>query len=156
MQVTFLKTPNNVLVPMDEEASAQTAKWKSGAVVRGDFREMRNGRFFRKWWTLVAFAFDVWADLMPALEVNGREVRPNFERFRKDLIVMCGFYEPVWNIKGELRLEPRSLRWAQMEEKSFDELYQKTINVILEKILSGHGYSEEMLRKYVDTVLAYA
>jgi hypothetical protein len=117
---------------------------------------MRNGRFFRKWWVLVSLAFDLWAETVPDQEYHGVKVLPDFERFRKDITIMAGFCRPVWNARGELRLEAESLKWSEMTEERFDRLYSATINVILQKILPDRGLTDEGLRSWADRVMEFA
>jgi hypothetical protein len=156
MELAFLKMPHGALVPMDEPARERTEKWRSGAVIRGDFKEMRNGAFFRKWWSLVQFAFDIWEGTREEKLYKGEPVQANFDRFRKDVTIMAGHYDPVYAASGEVRLEAKSLRWDKMNEQEFEELYSKTIDVILQKVLKNPLITEDTLRNYVDRVIQYA
>lgn len=54
-----------------------------------------------------------------------------------------------------MRLEAKSISFANMSEEEFEALYSETINVILAKILGGTRMTEEQLRNHVDNVLAY-
>ena len=155
MQVAFVKTASGLLVPATQNDTDATMRWKAGAVVRGEFAAMRNGKFFRKWWVLVQFAFDLWSERRggEAVEYRGTPVLTDLERFRKDLTIMAGFYRPVWNARGEMRLEAESIAWANMQPERFEQLYSKTIDVILEKILPDAGLSEESLRRTVDQIM---
>jgi hypothetical protein len=115
----------------------------------------RNLAFFRKWWALVTVGFDLWEELCPRLQYKGQDVAPNIERFRKDLIILCGYSTPTLNIKGELRMEADSIAFGNMSEEQFDGLYQKTIDVLLRKVLRGN-VSAERLREMVDSVMEFA
>lgn len=152
----MLKSPGGALVPFDEDEGEKTRRWKTGAVVRGEFAEMRNGAFFRKWWTLAKLAYEMWQDGLPAQQYKGVDVRPEFDRFRKDLTIMAGHFTPVFAANGEMRLEAKSISWAKMKEPTFEKLYSETINVILAKILKHKNMTERDLRDAVDSVLRYA
>lgn len=155
MDVMLQKLPNGCLAPIDESDQAKFAKYKAGAMIRCTVVQMRNGRYFRKWWLLAQYAFDIWKDTMPALEFRGQAVQPCFDRFRKDLVILSGRYHPVFSARGEMRVEADSLKWSEMDEASFDSLYSATIDAILSKIL-GHGsFTEAQLRSYVDGVMAF-
>jgi len=156
MEVALLKTPHGALVPMDEDEAEKTRRWKSGSVIRGEFTEMRNGAFFRKWWSLAKLAFEMWEDDLPVMEYRGQQVRPDFERFRKDLIIMSGRFKPVFAADGEMRLVAESISWAKMDEPAFERLYSETINVILNKVLSSRKLTESQLRDAVDQVMRFA
>src|SRR5690606_26998343 len=105
---------STILIPGTDESALWLAKKKNGATIVADVHEMRNGAFFRKWWSLVQYAFDHWSERCEPMEYRGMPVLPNFERFRKDVTILSGFYVPVHNIKGELRVEAESLKWAKM------------------------------------------
>ena len=115
---------------------------------------MRNGRFFRKWWVLSEFAFGLWSERQKEGELwHGLPVLADFDRFRRDLTILAGFARPVWNARGELRVEAESLAWGSMSEERFEKLYSATINAILSKILPKAGLTEERLRQTVDQLV---
>lgn len=144
MEIAFIKTPQG-LVPLDDDEAEKMRRFKNGAVVRSDFKAMRNGGFFRKWWALVKMAFDLSSERMQPMMHKGVEVKPCYERFRKDVTILAGHYTPVFNALGEVRLEADSLRWSEMSEEEFDKLYSDTIDCILQKILP-HIKREELDR----------
>lgn len=147
------------LIPACEEASEWLRKKKLGATILVEPREMRNGPFFKKWWALVSLAYDYWSENVQTVEYKGARVLPNKQRFRKDVTIMAGFYEAVVNIKGEVRLEAESLKWAKMSEERFTELYDATINALLQNVFNGKvcpTWSEEELRSVAEQVLQFA
>jgi hypothetical protein len=156
MELTLTKTPQGHLIPFSDEDADNLRRYKAGSTVRADIAEMRNGAYFRKWWVLAKFAFDVWCETVPQREYQGVAVQPDFERFRRDLIILAGFFRPVFAASGELRLEPESLKWSKMNEERFDKLYSATINVVLEKLLPKGRYSEVELRALVDRTMEFA
>lgn len=84
---------------------------------------------------------------------------PERERFRKDVTIMAGFYHPVVNLKGEVRIEPESLKWASMSEETFTKLYDATIQVLLQKVFNGSvckRWTEVELRRVANEVLSFA
>ena len=63
------------------------------------------------------------------------------------------------NIKGEVRLEPESLKFSNMTEERFGELYQAVINVLLRKVFNGTHcpkWSEEELRSVAEQILDFS
>lgn len=155
MEVFCTKGPAGQLLPMDDEQAEKVVRLKSGEVLRVDIAQMRNGRFFRKWWLLAKYAFDLWSETMPQMEYRGQQVQPNFERFRKDLTIMAGHYHPVFNARGEMRVEADSLQWSKMNEETFEKLYSSTINAILQKVLNSANLTERQLREHVDRVMQF-
>lgn len=153
MLVHVMKNPQGAFVPATEEDIELMRKFKVGEVQRVEITQMRNGKLFRKFFVLAKFAFDMWSDRLPEQEWNGVKVLANFDRFRKDLIILAGFFKPVWNAKGEVRVEADSISWANMSDEKFEKLYSKSIDVILAKIIPNAGLDEKKLRDTVDQLL---
>jgi hypothetical protein len=152
----LLKTAQGAFVPATEEDVDAAKRFKVGSVTRMELRLMRNSQFHRKFFALIKIAFDLWADTMPAQEYHGLQVTPDFDRFRRDVIIMAGFFRPVRNAKGELRVEAESISFSNMTEERFEQLYSAVINVILHKILPGKGLTEQGLREWAGRVLEFA
>ncbi|MES2262165.1 MAG: DUF1367 family protein [Pseudomonadota bacterium] len=143
---------SNVLVPHDEAAAEFIQKMKAGALAHADFKRVRNYKFHKKYFALVGFAFDQW-EPRGGLEYQGQPVRKNKERFRKDLAILSGFFESTVNLKGEVRLEPKSISFSQMDEIEFEKLYNTTIDVILSRILTK--YTRDDLDAVVEQLLRF-
>ncbi len=154
-EILLMKTPMGSLVPAMDGEAEKLARFKVGATIRCDVSQVRNYQFLKKWFSLVKIAFDAWTETAPQIEYKGVPVERDFDRFRKDITILCGFFTPVYNVRGEVRLEAKSISFASMEEEEFGRLFNKTIDVILEKILPKGRYTEAELRRVVDTVMAY-
>lgn len=158
MELLFQKGATG-LIPACEEASDWLRKKKVGATIVVEPHEMRNGPFFRKWWALVKLGFDYWSESATTIEYRGQPVLPEFERFRKDVTIMAGFYRPVVNLKGELRIEAESLKWSKMSEERFTKLYDATIRVMLQRVFNGKvckRWTEAELRSVAAQILEFA
>lgn len=142
----------NVLVPYDEAAATFIAKMKSGELAHTDLKRVRNYKFHKKYFALVSFAFDQW-EPQDGLTYLGMPVMKNKERFRKDVAILAGFFETTVNLKGEVRLEAKSISFAQMDEIEFEALYSNTINVILSRILTS--YTRADLNEVVEQLLRF-
>lgn len=154
MSVIYMRRIGNALVPDGDEEIEKIKRFKPGKVIKCEVAEMRNGAFFRKYWSLVNTAFDlVSANLEPRLH-NGVPVKMCADAFRKDLTIMAGYYEPVFRADGSVKLEAMSLQWSKMTEETFEKLYSDTIDVILQKVLPGLG--EDDLNEAMERTLAYA
>lgn len=158
MELLFQKSTTG-LAPACDEAQEWLSKKKLGATILVEPREMRNGAFFRKWWALVKLGYDYWSDSVQTLEYKGSRVLPDFDRFRKDVTISAGFYYPVVNLKGEVRIEPESLKWASMSEERFTQLYDATIQVLLQRVFNGQvcrSWSEAELRSVAEQIMSFA
>ena len=154
MEILCRRVPGGLAPESDDEA-AKLGKLKAGASVRVTVTQEVNAKFRRKWWALAKYAFGLWSETMPERQYRGQEVQPNFERFRKDLVILAGHFHPVWTLKGEMRVEANSLSWARMSDETFEALYSATIDAVLAKILTGSKLTEADLRAHVDRVMEF-
>lgn len=150
------RTMQGTLAPADDEAFEVIKKMKAGAIVRCDIRQMRNWKYHKKWFVLAKFAFDIWEETMEPVEYRGQPVRPAFDKFRKDLTILAGYWHPVFNIDGTFKVEADSISWASMDEETFERMYSKTIDAILAKVLPRHGLDRRTIDAHVDRVLEFA
>lgn len=155
-ELLMIRQPGGVLQPATDEDAELLRKIKAGTAVRVEVKQIRNVKFLRKWFALAKYAYDIWSETVEPMEYKGHAVMPEFERFRKDLIILCGHFNAVYNVRGEVRLEAKSISFAGMSEETFEALFSKTIDVILAKILGGSGMTEAQLRDHVDNVLRYS
>ena len=154
MEVLCRRVPGG-FAPESEAEADKLKKLKQGASVRVTITQETNAKFRRKWFVLARFAFDLWSDTMPEREYRGQAVRPNMERFRKDLTILAGHFTPVWAVNGEMRVEANSLSWSRMNDETFEQFYSATINAILQKILTHSKLTDADMRAHVERVLEF-
>lgn len=154
-ELMMIRQPGGALHPATDEDAEVLRKIKAGSAVRVEVKQIRNYKFLQKWFTLAKYAFDIWSETIEPQEYKGVKIEANFDRFRKDLIVLTGRFDAVYNVRGEVRVEAKSISFAGMSEQEFEALYSDTINVILRKILTSSTMTEDQLRDHVDTVLRY-
>lgn len=101
----------------------------------------RNSRFHRKFFAMLNAAFEMW-DPPPSAATSvayGGEVHPvekDFDQFRADVTIMAGFYDATYRVDGSVRLQPKSISFANMDDVEFEKLYNRVLNVILAKVLT--------------------
>ena len=134
------KLANGTLAPDDAASTDCLRKVKVGDVVSGDFTRPRNYQWFRKWWALLQYAFDTWEPPV------GPE--KNFERFRKDITILAGYYDVVPRVRGEPKAEAKSISFASMEQDDFEGLYEATITTLIKFVLKNYT------REDIDRVMA--
>jgi hypothetical protein len=151
MKATFRKA-GNALHPVGQEALELLQKVKVGDDVFVDLVRPRNLQFHRKFFALLQIAFDHWE---PDIGESkwGDVPQKNFDRFRKDIIILAGFYYTTVRVDGSLRVEAKSQSFGNMTEDEFEELYSKTIDVILQRIMKN--YTKEDLERVVDEIVAF-
>jgi hypothetical protein len=137
-ELVLCKTPGGALIPADGPSAAFIQHLKVGAGLRGEFKRQRNPKFHRKVFALFQLAFDLWD--APELKYRGQQVAKNFDRFRRDPTILAGHYEAVTNLKGEIRLEAKSLSFASMGEDEFKQVFRSILTAVWERILKAKGY----------------
>lgn len=137
-ELVLCKAPGGALIPADGPSAEFIQRLKVGAGLRGEFKRQRNPKFHRKVFALFQLAFDLWD--APALEYRGQPVAKSFDRFRRDLTILAGHYEAVANLKGEIRLEAKSLSFANMDEDEFEQVFRSILAAVWERILKAKGY----------------
>jgi uncharacterized protein DUF1367 len=155
MSEIYLRRVPHGFVPDTEDDFEACKPFKLGEVVKADIKRPRNLRFLRKYFALLRVAYQLWEETGVRATYKGEEVRPSFKRFRKDVICLAGYGEPVVNVRGEVRFEADSIAFGNMEEEVFEKLYNETINVILHKILRGK-VPEARLREMANMVMEFA
>lgn len=149
-ELVLMKGVGGALLPADEQAKAVIEGWKLGQGVRAEVKRARNIDFHRKFFAMLNVAFEAWE---PAVEWKGEIVAKNFERFRKDLLILAGYADPVVNIRGEVRMEARSISFASMDEDEFERVYSAVADVILQRILTR--YTRDDLDRVVNEILGF-
>ena len=154
MNCFFTKTLSGALAPADSETAAFLARLKLGQGLRAEVKRARNILFHRRMFALLNFAFDLWD--CPALEYQGQPVAKNFDRFRKDITILAGFFDAVTNLRGEVRLEAKSLAFHNMGEEEFERVYRAVLGVVWDRILRSKGYeSPEKVDAIVQELLRF-
>lgn len=133
-QVHLMKSPAG-LVPSDAMAAEWFGKLKMGAPINAEVKQMRNGKFHRKFFDMLntAYANHDW----PEIETKFGKARTSFEMFRKYVTVKAGHYEVDLTPQGEPRVVPKSISWAKMDEAEFSDLYSDVLDVILAEFLTN-------------------
>ncbi len=106
----------------------------------------RNAKFHRKFFSMLHFAFDAWEPKRMRKTYKGKEVAKNFERFRKDILILAGFYEQTFDLRGNMKLEAHSISFASMDDEEFERVYSAVADVILDHVLTGYSGREEFDR----------
>jgi hypothetical protein len=151
LKIHLVKTQAG-MVAADHETEEYLKKIGLGEMIGGEFKKTRNYRFLKKWFALLNIGYDNWQ--APEVEsVHGVPVK-NFERFRGDICILCGFYHQTIRLNGEVRIEPKSVSFGRMTEDEFSDLYSKTITVLIENVWRG-SLTEEEVNQMVDTYLSF-
>lgn len=98
----------------------------------------RNPGFHGKVFKFLRFCFDHWASDREFMDEAGQ-----FDVFRKHLTVLAGFYNSYYSIKGDVRIEARSLSYSKMDNEEFKQCYTALINAAVRNIFKDCDYDIE-------------
>ena len=152
MKIQAIRVPTGYLFATDSDREA-AKRHRIGQEVTLEVKTSRNGKFHRKYFALLNLGFEYWET--SDREHKGRAVAKNFDRFRKDVAIMAGHYDPVWNLAGEMRLEARSISFANMDEAEFETLYEATIQILIDKVLASKGFTRAEVDRAVDSLIRF-
>ena len=150
MEAFFTKLPNASFVPASEDDAELLSKVKTGETVRLTLVRPRNIKFHRKYFALLNLAFDYW-EPPQGKDMEGVTAQRNFDRFRGDIAILCGYYDATYRLNGDVRLEAKSISFGSMSEDTFEDLYSKTINVVIDRVCTQ--YTEDQMRKQVENLI---
>lgn len=150
------KVAGGALVPDNDETAEWLQKVKTGDVLGGEFARPRNYKFLQKTMCLFRVCFDYFTDQQDwNVQYRGMKVEPSFEMFRKQLTILAGHYNASFDIRGNVKLEAKSLSYSSCTEEQAEAIYQSVITAALKQVYQ-HKISEAQLRKCVDDILHFA
>jgi len=151
-ELNLFKREDGSLFPLDQQSSDIIKKFKVNQGFQADVKKHNNPQFHRKLFALFNLAFEAWTP--EEVKYKGEIIQKNFDQFRKDITILAGFGEPIFNFKGELRYVAKSLNFSAMPHEEREKLYSAIIDVILQRILTK--YSREDIEDIVNQVLEFA
>lgn len=155
-EAQFIKQPGGLLRPANQADVETLAKVANGNLVQVDFKQPRNPQFHRKFFAMLNFAYEYW-NPEPIL-IEGLTIAPekNFDRFRKDVLILAGYRHAVVNIKNEVRFEADSISFASMDDMQFQEVYQAVFNVCWRMVLKNvQGMTQAIADNHILQMLSY-
>jgi len=142
------------LVPASEDTADRMKRVKEGRMCQVELVQPRNIKFHGKFFSLLNFAFQYWEPEHE--ELNGMTAEKDFERFRKDAIILAGYRHAVVNLKGEVRYEADSIAFGNMDEEEFGKLYKSVFNVLWRLVMSNvPGMTEQEAENAINQMLDY-
>lgn len=130
------------LKPMATADAEQFDKIKTGRVVLVEVVQPRNYEFHKKYFSLLSFAYDNWEPEI--VKFHGVPVGKNLDVFRGWVTAMAGYYELGITPDGKVKANPMSISFAKMSQETFEDLYSKTIDVILRHVLKNYKDRAEL------------
>ncbi|WVH05527.1 hypothetical protein KKJFFJLC_00050 [Vibrio phage vB_VpaS_PGB] len=131
----MIKEPGGVFRPATDEDVELTTKFKTHEYYEVEIKLVRNPAFLRKAMAFFRFCFDHWSGSNVHEFCSEKE---QFDRFRKDLTILAGFYVQSVRLDGTMRTEAESLSFASMSEERFQECYSALIQAALKHIFKTY------------------
>ena len=128
-------------------------KNKIGDEVKSPWKRTRQLWRHRKYFALLNIAFDNWTP--GKIDSKYGTPQKNFDRFRKDVAILCGFYTVVVRLDGSTRVEADSISFAKMDEQAFRDLYSKSVDLLIKSVYKKDNMTPERMNELVDQYLSF-
>jgi hypothetical protein len=128
------------------EFQAEAQKFKPGVDYRIQVTRpgKRNLLHHKKFFSLLKYAW----------ENSDYEQMMTFENFRRDVIRRAGFYDEIRTLNGNTEYRAKSISFARMKQDEFENLYSRSIDVLLKYCLPNT--SEAEVREIVENIVSYS
>ena len=132
MKIEVIKLAGGLLTPANDANVEKLVKFKTGEQYTIEIKLARNPQFHRKTFAFFNFCFQYWKG-----DNEFQSECQQFDVFRKHLTVLAGFYDSFYSIKGDVRVEAKSLSFSSMKQAEFEECYLALINAALKHIFTN-------------------
>jgi hypothetical protein len=114
----------------------------------------RNYGFHKKYFALLDFAFEQW---QPEATYKGMIVQKNSDTFRKEMIILAGCYDVVCSLgTNEVKKVAKSMSFAKMSEEEFNNLFDRTKDVVWNRIFANEKhYTREEFDNVVNQLMGF-
>jgi len=126
----LLVREGNRLAAADPISAEAIANIKSKETVTASIRRPRNPKHHRKLWALLQVVFE------------SQKTFPTTEELLNALKVATGLFDTGLTIEGMPYARPKSISFAAMDQASFEQWYDRAVEVILTKILPNTAQAD--------------
>ena len=127
-----MKHPSGTFSPAHDIDVERVRRFKNGEIYTAEIKLSRNPAHHRKAFAFFNFCFAHWSAERAGLE--SMDEASQFDRFRKDLTILAGFYEQTMRLNGEIRTEAKSLAFSNMDQEQFERCYSALINAAIKHV----------------------
>ncbi|MDD0824637.1 DUF1367 family protein [Mannheimia sp. AT1] len=131
----MMKLAGGVFAPLNDDEAERLKSFQNNEQYEIEIKKPRHPAFHRKVFAFFNFCFEHWS--VDKTEWQYFDGRTQFDKFRKDLTILAGFFNKIYNIKGELRLEAKSLKYSEMEQDEFEACYSALINAAIKHVFNN-------------------
>lgn len=137
----FVKGPGGNLTPADDACSETMRRYKTGAVILGDFKEPRNGKHHRKCFALLQLMFD------------NQEKYKDFDPFYEVTKLKAGCFDLYQDQGGHSYPRTWSFSYNEMDQIKFEKAYQMLVTLAIQDGELYEGKTHEEAENFVNQIL---
>lgn len=130
----FIYKKDGKLYPCTSEDKDKIGKMPVGEPCMISYTSIRNPRHHRLYMKFIDVVYQNVPESLEYVEHPKTKVMvkrwPTKDNFRKQMEMYAGYYEETVTMKGELQLQPKSIRYEKLDETAFSELHTNVKNVI--------------------------
>ena len=152
-KVSLTKVKPKTYYIADEASEEWDRGIKIGQTITKIWKKRRQLWRHRKYFALLNIAFDNWTP--GKIDSKYGTPQKKFDRFRKDVAILCGFYTVVVRLDGSTRVEADSISFAKMDEQAFRDLYSKSVDLLIKSVYKKDNMTPERMNKLVDQYLSF-
>ena len=141
MKVNLIKTANNKLWPVDEEAEVKLSKLKKGDVYTVGIKVNHNYELHKK-----VFGFFVFCTNYYYGDMEASKSKYSVDYVRGEITKAAGYYEQVFNRSGGFKLVPRSIAYESMPDDERQDFYKAITDAAL-RMVFNNGPDENTLNQ---------
>lgn len=136
MELSLIKQPDNRFALAYDSDHEKAMRIKIGEVYKCTITKPRNYEHHKKYFALMKMVFE------------NQEHYTNMDQMRKDITKVAGFVNTHVNFLGETVIEAQSINFASMDQFTFNELYERTKDVICIHFRLTNELIEENIHQY--------
>ena len=133
MKINLIKTANNKLWPVDEEAELKLTKLKKGDVYIADIKVNNNYELHKKIFGFFGFCCNYYYG-----DIEASKCPYQLDRLRRKLTVAAGYYKQVFARDGvHFEIVPLSLKYESMPDNERQVFYKKVTQAALDNVFNN-------------------
>ena len=140
----------------DDEQSAEALKTiAAGAVISVEWHKPRNYKRLQAIHLLFKIAYEHFCEYgIGTMEYKGQLVTPSYDRFRHELVILAGHYTHTVNIRGEVRVEHKSISYSECSDEEFEKIFSDVINAAIKHVYKN-STDEKTIRETIDALASF-
>lgn len=136
MEIALVKRSDQSFIAAYDSDYEKVKKIKEGEIYKCQITKPRSLAFHRKMFALYNLVFE------------NQELFDHMEDMRRELTIAAGYFTTYHGLNGELHKKAASLSFAEMDGFAFQELYERTKDVICLHFRFTKESIEEEIHQY--------